>query len=189
MAEAIVEEQDETAAAVDEDGAPFEYDGPEGTRPEGEAEQELEGNGRRTLADLAAEAPEPDAEPEEPQARLFGTETKITASVKGPRPTTSHVKFKAAQIEVTGQFQPDDLIELRSVVRLDKVELNYKRDAAGTIKAVKRVHFVSAVTVEQINLPVEVQRARLEHAASALGVDPDELAGALERAAAEVGSE
>lgn len=185
----VTEAEDAAAAATDEE--PFEeYDAPEGRR--GEADDELAtepGNGRKTLAELAAEAPEAEASDEDEgdvQPRLFGTDSRITSAVKGRRPDTSHVKFKAAAIEVSGQFHADDVLELRMTGQLDKVEFVNKRDGEGKVKAVKRVHHVSAITVEQVSLSADLLRKRLQFVADELGVDADALAQAQERAAAEV---
>jgi hypothetical protein len=166
-----------------------EYDKPEGARPDGEdGDEPQDGNGRKTLAELAAETPEADesAEENDPQPMLFGSESKVTGSVKGKRPETSAVKFKASQVAVTGQFHFDDAVELRVLARLDKVEFVATRDRQGVVKGVKRVHHASAVTVEQVDLPADVLRRRAEFVADALGVDADALVEAQERAVAEV---
>jgi hypothetical protein len=197
MAEAIMQEQDEAAgaAATGTGEEPFEYEHAEGSRPDDDqaaAEVELpprNGNGKRTLADLAQEAPDAEEGTEddgEQQPRLFGTESKVTSAVKGKKPETSAIKFKAAQTVVNGQFHFDDVVELRVVAQLDKVEFVSKRDNSGKIVSVKRVHHASSVAVEQINLPPELLRRRLEFVADALGVDADALASAQERAAVEV---
>jgi hypothetical protein len=192
MAEAIVQDETgaETGATTDED---FEYERTEGRADDGGDGGdggEQEGNGKRTLADLAAEAPASDGGTEggeEPQSRLFGTESKVTASVKGPKPTTSHVSFKSGEVEVEGQFHPEDLVELRMTVELDEVAIRYRRKG-GKIVATRRVHKAKALPggVQQLNLPPELLRARLEYVADALGVDADELAAAQERAVTEV---
>jgi hypothetical protein len=193
MAEAIVQDETgaETGATTDED---FEYERTEGRADDGGDGGdggEQEGNGKRTLADLAAEAPASDGgtegDDEEPQSRLFGTESKVTASVKGPKPTTSHVSFKSGEVEVDGQFHPEDVVELRMTVELEEVAIRYRRKG-GKIVATRRVHKAKALPggVQQLNLPPELLRARLEYVADALGVDADELAAAQERAVTEV---
>ncbi|HTE63376.1 MAG TPA: hypothetical protein VK631_23675 [Solirubrobacteraceae bacterium] len=179
----------------------WEYDGPEGRKPDGD-EPEVDAGaladaagltadqataaaeGKKSLADLAAEAPAREDAPEtpdEPEMQLFGTEEKVTGTVKGVRQAQSSVKFKAAPVVVRGQFQPDDIMELRVLARLDKVEFAYTRDRQGAIKAVKRVHFASATSVEQV-LDAQRQQVVYERAAAALGVDASQLAKALEDA-------
>lgn len=181
------------------EGEEFEpYDAPEGTRtkPE-ETEADLEDTGeqtrpRRTLAELAADEPEADDGPEddgEPQQMLFGTESKITGSVKGRKPDQSAVKMKSGAVTVNGQFHPDDMLELRVLARLDKVEFVYLRDKDNAIKGSKRIHHATPVTIEQVEVPAEVAEARVAKAAELLDVEPSELASALERAAAEVAAE
>lgn len=145
---------------------------------------------RRTLADLAADEPEAGAsteadEADDEQQRLFGTESKITGSVKGARPTTSSVKFKAAPVTVQGQFQPDDVLELRVLARLDKVEFPYTRDRAGNVKGVKRVHHASAISVEQV-LDGQRQQDVYAKAAAILDVDAETLSNAMQDALAAV---
>jgi hypothetical protein len=160
----------------------------DGGNESGGGASEDDGNGRKTLAELAAETPEPEdgTEDDDPQPMLFGSESKVTGSVKGKRPETSAVKFKASQVAVTGQFHFDDAVELRVLARLDKVEFVATRDRQGVVKGVKRVHHASAVTVEQVDLPADVLRRRAEFVADALGVDADALVEAQERAVAEV---
>jgi hypothetical protein len=189
MAEATVTEQDE-AAAASATGEPFEYGATEGRKADEDGGEQPQTNGKKTLSDLAAEAP--DAEPgtegdEDPQPRLFGAEAKVTASVKGKKPEVSKVKFKSAAIDVAGQFHSDDLLELRFIGQVDKVEFVNKRDKAGKIVAVARVHHVSAsAPPEQLSLSADLLRRRAEFVADALGVDVNDLVAAQDRAATEV---
>jgi hypothetical protein len=157
--ESIVDEQEMTQ---EEREASADFDPAEDGA--GEAPEE-----RKTLADLAAQEPEAegDDEPEEREPQLFGTERKITGSVKGVRQATSSIKFKAAPVTVSGQFQPDDMLELRVLARLDKVEFTYTRDRDGNVKGVKRVHHASATSVEQVP-DTQMQAAIYERAAASL---------------------
>jgi hypothetical protein len=189
MAEATVAEQDEATAGAARTDEDFEYERSEGRADGGDGDAP-EANGKRTLADLAAEAPDADASTEgdaDGQSQLFGTERKVTASVKGPRPTTSHVSFKAGEVEVQGQFHPEDVVELRMVVELDEVSMKYRRKG-GKIVDTRRVHKAKAIPggVQQLNLPPELIMARHEYVAAALGVDVGELIAATERAMTEV---
>lgn len=190
-----VEEQERDGIQPVAEGDEFEeYDGPEGVRDdEDEGDEDGGAQPRKTLADLAAEQPDADESPEddepEPQQRLFGTESKVTGSVKGRRPDQSAVRLKSGAVVVTGQFHPDDVLELRVLARLDKVEFVYTRDKDGAVKAVKRVHHATPTSIEQVEVPAEIRKARIEHAADALDVSPEDLAAALENAAAQVGAE
>jgi hypothetical protein len=120
-----------------------------------EWEGEPPANGKRTLEELAAE--QPDAEiGEESDGQLFipGTEAKISNTVKGARATVSKAKLKSGGVAVTGQFNGDDVVELRVLARLDKVEFSYTRDKDGRIKGVARMHHLTPLSIEPVE-PVE----------------------------------
>lgn len=189
-------EQDEAAAAAtSENGDGFFDPNAEQTTAEGaEASEAATGDGetsepaaKKTLADLAAEAPESETPPAEDdvQPQLFGTEKKVTASVKGPRPKSSHVSFSTAEVEVQGQFGGEDLIEVRCLLELGGVEFKYRRKA-GQIVDTRRVHKAKAIRVEQVSVPPELIMARAQHVADALGVDVHELVAAQEAAISSV---
>jgi hypothetical protein len=108
---------------------------------------------RKTLADLAAETP--DEEPDEEQYTLFGTAPSVNSQVKGTKVSSSHVKFKAKQQQLPGQFQMGDVVELRVKVRVDKVEFSSKHDGDGNVVETKRVHQLTALSVEQVEVGEE----------------------------------
>lgn len=175
--------QEEREAAAEHDGG--------GSEP---GDDEGNGNGRKTLEQLAGEQPpvgeSPETEePDEPEMQLFGTESKVTGSVKGKRPDVSAVKLGSGAVTVRGQFHADDVLELRVLATLKKIEFVYIRDANGTIKTTKRVHHGTPTSIEQVTVPQEIQRARMEYAARELEVEPEALISALEQAAAHVGAE
>lgn len=188
MAEATLAEQDEATAGAATEGTEGEFFDPQNTGGEeganGGGEEPQNGNGKKTLADLAAEAPEADKSTEaddEVQPQLFGTEKKVTASIKGPKPKTSHVSFSTAEVDVSGQFGGEDLIEVRTLLQLNGVEIKYRRKG-GEIVDTRRVHKAKAIRVEQLNVSPELIMARAQHVADALAVDVHELIAAQETA-------
>lgn len=102
---------------------------------------------RKTLADLASE--EPEVEPDDEQFLLFGTAAKVNAQVTGIKVGSSHVKFTAKQQQLPGQFNMGDVVELRVLARVDKLEFSSKHDGEGNVTETKRIHRLSALSVEQ----------------------------------------
>jgi hypothetical protein len=102
---------------------------------------------RKTLAELAGE--EPEADPDDEQFLLFGTAPSVNAQVKGVKVGSSHVKFTAKQQQLPGQFNMGDVVELRVLARVDKLEFVSKHDGDGNVTETKRIHRLSALTVEQ----------------------------------------
>lgn len=104
---------------------------------------------RRSLADLAAD--EPDPEPEGPeQYMLFGTAPRLNGSVKGGKVNQSAVKFKAAAQPLPGQFDIDEMVELRVMARVDNLSFPTKRDGDGKLMQVTRTHHMTFVSIEQL---------------------------------------
>lgn len=86
----------------------------------------------------------------EPEPMLTGTTDQLTLNVGGrKKPKGSMAKLKSGQIGVTGQFTPDDVIELRVLARVDKVEVVLTRDGDGGIKDIKRVHHFTPLKIER----------------------------------------
>jgi hypothetical protein len=98
----------------------------------------------RSIEDMAGD------EPEVEQYTLFGTAASVTGTVKGAKPTESQVKFKARGEKLPGQMQVDDLVELRVLARVDKVEFTTIRDGDGAIQGMKRLHHLTMIKVEQL---------------------------------------
>jgi len=63
---------------------------------------------------------------------------------------SSHVKFKARQQDVPGQFGMGEIIELRVLARVDKVEFASKHDGDGNVIETKRIRQLNALSVEQM---------------------------------------
>lgn len=104
---------------------------------------------RRTLADLAADEPEP--EPEVEQYTLFGTAPKVNSQIKGAgRVGQSMVKVRSLQQPLPGQFDMDDVVECRVKLRVDKVEVAAVRDKDGTNTGSKRVHHTTMIALESV---------------------------------------
>lgn len=130
---------------------------------------------RRTLADLAAEEPEPEEEAE--QFTLFGTQAKINGTVRGlPRQKAAAVSIKSQAKELPeGQFDIDDVVELRVLARCDDVVFRSKRDKDGALLRTTRTHVMSMIQVDQLtNVPEEFAGSELDGRALE-GMSLDEL--------------
>jgi hypothetical protein len=133
--------------------------------PEDDVDQSAGEGGRRSLSELADE--EPEAEDETPQYTLFGTAPAVNTKVQGARVSSSHVKFKAKQQDLPGQFQMGDVVFLAVKARVDKLEFSSSHDADGNVTSTKRTHTVSALKVEQMG-HVDDKFAEVDGRASAL---------------------
>ena len=113
-----------------------------------EAEQNGNGGHLKSVEDITSAGGPEDFEQEE-QPTLFGTVENLSTSIGRRKPTESAVKIKARAEKIVGQFDPDETVELKIRVRVDKVELVYVRDSDGDIMAVKRIHHLSPLHVER----------------------------------------
>lgn len=117
-------------------------------------QQDLDDEDGQSIEALAeGEDGEPEEE-EEPQISLFGTDDKLTASVKGRRPTESMVKIKSRQERIGGQYGPDETFEVVTRVRVDRVSFDYIRDSDGDVLAVKRIHHLTPLHVDNLEVRV-----------------------------------
>ena len=117
------------------------------TAEELEAQAAAEGNGGKTIEQLAEEA---DLEAQDSEVYIEGTTGQLSLAVGGRKPDTSVFKMKGGEVKIRdGQFTKGESVWCRVLLRVDEIKFVDGHDEFGTVNSTKRVHVAKPVHVER----------------------------------------